>query len=93
MKRMSLIEKFKTLVVHTCDYIHQESVSLTITDLRHAALISTVWSMVIKVAIPELAHGLLVIFWACASTVAVFFLQRFLKSWAKEKDSKNEDND
>ncbi len=88
MKRMSFIEKLRLLVVHTCDYIHQESVSLVITDLRHAALISTIWSVIIKTAVPELAHGVMVLFWACTSTVAVFFIQRFLKKWADEKDSK-----
>ncbi len=51
----------------------------TIADVKIAGGTSFTLSVIIKSLVPELAHGLSLLFWGGLCTIAFYFLRRWLK--------------
>lgn len=69
----------KHLILHTFYLFEQPHVKEVVSDIKVAGGISGGVSAVLAIAIPELAHGLSLLFWGGVCTIAFYFLRRWLK--------------
>lgn len=74
-----MFEKIKALFGHIYYLLEDPQVMDVIHDIKVAGSISGGVSIVLKIMVPELAHGLSLLFWGGTCTIAFFFLRRWLK--------------
>ncbi len=71
-----MFHKILSTILH---WYWKPEVQSVLSDIKLSVLISGFWSSIMKIAVPELAHGAFVLFFAGVSTVLLYFLNRYLK--------------
>ena len=69
----------KHWVLHIFYLLDKPDVKDVVSDIKVAGGISFTFNAILKIIIPELAHGLSVLFWGGMCTIAFYFLRRWLK--------------
>lgn len=83
-----MLHKIKDLFIHLFFWLEEPAVKDAISDVKIAGGTSFTLSVIIKALVPELAHGLSLLFWGGTCTIAFYFLRRWLKKNFPEHEYK-----